>query len=209
MSPKREKNMARPDDNQLHRLPIAAQSTGLALPVARDSSAGRPGGEGRATAETSDDELLQVGDVARLCGKSVRAIHLYEELGLLRPHARSKGRYRLFSQDAVVRVRWIGKLQDLGLSLPTIQSVVREWETSSSAPNAMAKMREVYRDKLASTREQIQRLQALEGELAESLKYLETCDTCDPVRLFPACNCCDLHDHDQHAPELVAGFRVT
>ena len=202
--------MARPDEHQLHRLPIAAQRTGLVLPVARDSSTGRPGADGRATGvETTEEELLQVGDLARLSGKSVRAIHLYEELGLLRPHARSKGRYRLFSQDAVVRVRWIGKLQDLGLSLPTIQSVVREWEAASSAPNAMAKMREVYREKLSSTREQILRLQALEGELSESLKYLETCDTCDPVRLFPACNCCDLHDHDQLAPELVAGFRVT
>ena len=202
--------MTRPDEPQLHRLPIAAQQAGPALPAARDSSTGRLGGEGRATGgETNEEDLLQVGDLARLCGKSVRAIHLYEELGLLRPHARSKGRYRLFSQDAVVRVRWIGKLQDLGLSLPTIQNVVREWETSSSAPNAMAKMRDVYREKLASTREQIQRLQALEGELADSLKYLDTCDTCDPVRLFPACNCCDLHDHDQLTPELLAGFRVT
>jgi DNA-binding transcriptional MerR regulator len=199
--------MARTDDTQLHRLPIAAQPVGLVLPVARDSPPGAEGG--KAGGENQEEDLLQVGDLARLCGKSVRAIHLYEELGLLRPHARSKGRYRLFSQDAVVRVRWIGKLQDLGLSLPTIQNVVREWETSSSAPNAMAKMRHVYREKLATTREQIQRLQALEGELAESLKYLETCDTCDPVRLFPACNCCDLHDHDQAPPELVAGFRVT
>jgi DNA-binding transcriptional MerR regulator len=204
--------MARSDDTQLHRLPIAAQPAGPVLPVARDSATGQgqKGVDGRAAGlEPSEDELIQVGDLARLCGKSVRAIHLYEELGLLRPHTRSKGRYRLFSQDSVIRVRWIGKLQDLGLSLPTIQSVVREWEAASSAPNAMAKMRDVYREKLASTREQIQRLQALEGELAESLKYLETCDTCDPVRLFPACDCCDLHGHDQHPPELVAGFRVT
>ncbi|MET0595568.1 MAG: MerR family transcriptional regulator [Polyangiaceae bacterium] len=200
--------MPRPDE-QLHRLPIAAQSVGPVVPVARDSSSGRLNGDGAKGAETSEEDLLQVGDLARLCGKSVRAIHLYEELGLLKPHARSKGRYRLFSQDAVVRVRWIGKLQDLGLSLPTIQNVVREWEAASSAPNAMKKMREVYREKLASTREQIQRLQALEGELAESLTYLETCDTCDPVRLQPACSCCDLHDHDQAPPELVAGFRLT
>lgn len=202
--------MARPDENQLHRLPIAAQPAPL---PARDSSTGavRTGADGArvASGETHEEELLQVGDLARLCGKSVRAIHLYEELGLLRPHARSKGRYRLFGQDSVVRVRWIGKLQDLGLTLPTIQNVVREWEAASSAPNAMAKMREVYREKLASTRDQIQRLQSLEAELAESLKYLETCNTCDPVRLSPACNCCDLHDHDEHPPELVAGFRIT
>jgi hypothetical protein len=73
----------------------------------------------------------------------------------------------------------------------------------------MAKMREVYQQKLASTREQIRHLQALEAELAESLKYLETCDTCSPVRLTEACTCCDLHDDTQLAPELVAGFHAT
>ena len=188
--------MSRPSDNQPHRLPIA-------VPVLRESS-----GE-QVSPDDGEEELLQVGDLARLCGKTVRAIHLYEELGLLRPHARSKGRYRLFSRDAVIRVRWIGKLQELGLSLPTIQASLREWEASPSAPGAMAKMREVYRAKLESTRDQIQRLQALEKELAESLKYLETCDTCSPVRLTEACTCCDLHADDQLQPELVAGFHVT
>src|SRR5689334_16413767 len=130
--------MSRPSDNQPHRLPIAvgpslpqgmgsmgpkasvpAHGNGesaVSLPVARESS-----GE-QVSPEEGEEELLQVGDLARLCGKTVRAIHLYEELGLLRPHARSKGRYRLFSRDAIVRVRWIGKLQELGLSLPTIQA---------------------------------------------------------------------------------------
>ncbi|HKQ68918.1 MAG TPA: MerR family transcriptional regulator [Polyangiaceae bacterium] len=194
--------MARPLDQPIHRLPIADVSAGniAMVPGRRDSS--------RDVAD-EDEGLLQVGDLARVSGKTVRAIHLYEELGLLKPHARSKGRYRLFSQDAVVRVRWIGKLQDLGLSLTTIQSVVREWEMSPSAPGAMAKMRNVYREKLASTREQIERLKALETELADSLKYLETCDTCDPVRLFAACTCCDRHDHREDPPELVLGFRAS
>jgi DNA-binding transcriptional MerR regulator len=194
--------MARTVENQPHRLPLAAVD-GAPRPVSISAEIAV------SAAEEGDEALLQVGDLARLSNKTVRAIHLYEELGLLKPHARSKGRYRLFSQDAVVRVRWIGKLQDLGLSLSTIQTVVREWETSPSAPGAMAKMRDVYRQKLESTREQIEHLRALETELAESLKYLETCDTCDPVRLFAACTCCDLHEQNEHPPELVAGFRAT
>jgi DNA-binding transcriptional MerR regulator len=195
--------MSRSSDNQPHRLPIASDVSAFVVPVARESS-GEP-----VSPLDGEEDLLQVGDLARLCGKTVRAIHLYEELGLLRPHARSKGRYRLFSHDAVVRVRWIGKLQELGLSLPTIQTALREWEASPSASGAMAKMREVYRQKLASTREQIQRLQVLETELAESLKYLETCDTCSPIRVTEACTCCDLHDDNQLQPELVAGFHAT
>ena len=35
--------------------------------------------------------LLKVGELARRTGKTVRAIHLYEELGLLTPAVRSKG----------------------------------------------------------------------------------------------------------------------
>jgi MerR family copper efflux transcriptional regulator len=195
--------MPRSSDSPPHRLPLAGDPI-ASVWAARGVSQAAP-----TSADESEEEFLQVGDLARLCGKTVRAIHLYEELGLLRPHARSKGRYRLFSHDAVVRVRWIGKLQDLGLTLPTIQAELREWETSPSAPGAMAKMREVYRQKLASTREQIRRLSALETELSESLKYLETCDTCSPVRVIEACTCCDLHDDNQLQPELVAGFHVT
>jgi MerR family copper efflux transcriptional regulator len=166
------------------------------------------GEQAPADEDVKERDLLHVGDLAKLSGKTVRAIHLYEQLGLLKPHARSKAQYRLFGEDAVVRVRWIVKLQDLGFSLSTIQAVVRELEAASSAPGAMARMREVFREKLASTRDQIGRLRALEAELAESLRYLEACDTCDPTRIFASCTGCDHHD-DKHEPELVAGFRAT
>lgn len=156
-----------------------------------------------------DEALLQVGDLAKFSGKTVRAIHLYEELGLLTPHARSKGGYRLYSHDALLRVRWIGKLQDLGLSLAHIQSVAAEWEKCASAPSAMAKMREVYREKLEATREQKKRLEALEAELDASLRYLDACDRCSPQRELDACGCCDRHDDHDRAPDLVAGFRAS
>jgi DNA-binding transcriptional MerR regulator len=152
--------------------------------------------------------LMQVGDLARETGKTVRAVHLYEELGLLKPATRSKGRYRLYGQDALLRVRWIGKLQDMGFSLTEIQAVVRDWEEQSSAPGAMERMREVYKNKLLETREAIRKARELEHELEASLQYLDTCDVCDPQRLLSACSCCDLHDHHRPVPELVAGFRA-
>src|SRR5262249_51264126 len=115
-----------------------------------------------------EDGLLQVGDLAKAAGKTVRAIHHYEEVGLLRPHARSKGRYRLYDQAALARLRWIGKLHDLGLSLGQIQEMVRLWESASSAPGAMARIRSIYTQKLEETRAQIAHLATLERELAAS-----------------------------------------
>jgi MerR family copper efflux transcriptional regulator len=154
-------------------------------------------------------DLMQIGDLARETGKTVRAIHLYEELGLLTPAARSKGRFRLYGPEALTRIRWIGKLQEMGFSLSDMQTVVQEWERVESAPNTMKRMREVYERKLHETREQRRRIEALERELEASLQYLDTCDVvCDPQRLISACRCCDLHDKEQHVPELVAGFRA-
>lgn len=153
-------------------------------------------------------DLMQIGDLARDTGKTVRAIHLYEELGLLTPAARSKGRFRLYGREALLRIRWIGKLQEMGFSLGDIQTIVREWERVESAPGAMKRMREVYARKLEETHEQKRRLESLERDLQASLRYLDTCDVCDPQRLLSACNCCELHDKETDVPELVLGFRA-
>jgi len=159
-------------------------------------------------AEPDPGQLLQVGDLARETRKTVRALHLYEELGLLKPHARSKGRFRLYGRDALVRVRWIGKLQETGLSLAEIADLVRNWESAATAPHAMNKVRVAFETRLRQTREQIERLRALESELEASLAYLEVCDVCDPVRVVSQCTECDLHDCTQTAPDLVRGVQT-
>jgi len=158
--------------------------------------------------EALDDapEVMLVGDLAKATGKTVRAIHLYEDLGLLKPHERSKGRYRLFGADSVVRVRWIAKLQSLGFSLSEIQELVRAQEGSDTAKLAAGRLREVYRSKLAETRSKLAELVKLEGELVESLHYLHTCDsTCEPAAPVQACPTCDRHPEPASAPDLVAG----
>src|SRR5690348_10503698 len=93
------------------RLPLLAR---LAPPAADDPV---DAAEPSAVAPVEAGDLMQIGDLARESGKTVRAIHLYEELNLLHPAARSKGRYRLYAPEALTRIRWIGKLQDMGFSL--------------------------------------------------------------------------------------------
>lgn len=163
-------------------------------------AASRPG-------DTHEEELLQVGDLARAVGKTVRAIHLYEELGLLKAHERSKGRYRLFTPDAVVRVRWIVKLQSLGLSLTEIQGIDRARTDVPSAQSAAARLGELYQAKLLETRAKIDELRALETELVQSLDYLAGCHTaCESEVKVECCPSCERHPEDP--PELVAGANV-
>ena len=188
------------------RLPLLAATDALVAPAESSPDLGDGKGEAR---DGADGDLLQVGDLARESGKTVRAVHLYEELGLLKPATRSKGRYRLYTRDALVRVRWIGKLQEMGFSLTDIQQIVRDWEETGTASNAMQKMREVYVKKLEETRAHLRRLEELEREISSSIQYLDTCSVCDPERLISFCKACDLHSCESHVPELVAGFRAT
>jgi MerR family copper efflux transcriptional regulator len=179
--------------------------TARRLPLAQTEEPSRPTGE-----VARELDLLQVGDLAKATGKTVRAIHLYEELGLLKAHERSKGRYRLFTEDALVRVRWISKLQNLGLSLSEIQDLVREQEGSGSANVAAQKLRDVYLKQLTETRAKISALRELELELADSLAFLTACDTaCESAAPVHSCPTCERHPERPHAPELVAAVHLT
>jgi MerR family copper efflux transcriptional regulator len=157
---------------------------------------------------TGSLRTVRVGDLAKRTGKTVRALHLYEEHGLLAPAQRSSGGYRLYSRDAELRVRWIDKLQQMGFSLTDIKQIVQDVDRSKSAPDAMQRVQDLFREKLAQTREQLARLTALEGELTASLTYLDTCDGCETEELLGACAGCARHDCGHKTPELVLGFRV-
>jgi DNA-binding transcriptional MerR regulator len=154
---------------------------------------------------TSRLGMLKVGDLARRTGKTVRAIHLYEELGLLTP-VRSKGGFRLYPVNAVTRVEWIQKLQDMGFSLTELKAFLQVWEASQTAPQAMGTVREIFESRLRDTRETIARLTKLADELQDSLGYLESCRSCEPVHTQPECGQCEMHGHEGKAPLLVDGI---
>jgi DNA-binding transcriptional MerR regulator len=69
-------------------------------------------------------DSLTVGRVAETCGVGVQTLHYYERLGLLEKPQRSATNYRLYSSEAVRRVRFIKKAQSLGLSLEEIKQIL-------------------------------------------------------------------------------------
>jgi DNA-binding transcriptional MerR regulator len=155
-------------------------------------------------------KLLKVGDLAKQAGKSVRALHLYEELGLLTPATRSQGGFRLYDDTALRQIRWIELLQESGFTLHQIQALRREWQTTHYGPEAMRVLRQAFQTRLAETREQVERLQTLERELVETLQYLHTCDQCRPVRTTADdCPQCPEDHHVKGEPALVAGFHIS
>lgn len=159
---------------------------------------------------TGQDKLLRVGELAKAVGKTVRAIHLYEELGLVRPAGRTEGRFRLYETEAVARIGWIIKLQAIGFTLAEIQGFVQDFESASSGHAATTRVREVFKRKLEETRDQVRRLQGIENDLHEALEYLDACDACSPTFAPVECVACDHQGHQPGtAPQLFAGLSKT
>jgi len=158
---------------------------------------------------SSGSQYVRVGDLARQTGKTVRAIHLYEELGLIEPATRSSGGFRLYHPAVVERVRWIDLLNGLGLSLHDTKQMLERWWHSARGPEAMDELRTLFNAKLEETRDNIRRQQQLEQELVAGLAYLDACRVCGEPGAVDCCVTCT-HDHGvEREPALVAGFKGT
>ena len=63
---------------------------------------------------------LKIGELARRSGVTVRALHHYDSIGLLRPSARSGAGYRLYDHDDIARLHHIQALRRFGMPLADI-----------------------------------------------------------------------------------------
>ncbi len=82
----------------------------------------------------SVSRLLRIREVAAEVGTTTRAVRYYEEVGLLRPAARSQGSYRLYDASDLERLRFIrGLRDDAGFSLAEIGRLLEDEEARAGA----------------------------------------------------------------------------
>jgi len=109
----------------------------------------------------------KIGSVARETGISIDTIRFYEKEGLVKRSSRSEGGFRLFGRRQIQDLKFIRKSQELGFSLNEIREllIVRD-ESVPSCPH----VRELLERKVATVREKIEELLALEGSLKSALR---------------------------------------
>ncbi len=113
---------------------------------------------------------MQIGELAQRTALTVDAIRFYEKRGLLPKPVRSKGRFRLYTDDDTERLRFIQQVQELGFCLTEIRELV---DLRTRKVNACESVRQLLKGKLSDVRAKMQELMGLESEL---LADLEKCD---------------------------------
>jgi MerR family transcriptional regulator, thiopeptide resistance regulator len=136
-----------------------------------------------------------VGELAKLTGITVRALHHYDEIGLVQPSDRSRAGYRLYGDDDVLRLQQVLVYKELGLPLDEIAAVLDD--PAYSRVDALRR----HRDALVAKRA---RLDAMLASIDAAIAHPKGPLTMDDVKsLF------DGFDHEAYADEAAARWGDT
>ena len=115
---------------------------------------------------------MTVKEVSRLCGVSVRTLHYYDGIGLLRPKRRSGAGYRIYGEEELLRLQQILFFRELGFPLREIRDIMEN--PSFDARDALEKQRELLEMKRRRISGLIRLVdQALKGEQAMSFQEFD------------------------------------
>ncbi|AWE43207.1 MULTISPECIES: MerR family transcriptional regulator [unclassified Actinobaculum] len=104
------------------------------------------------------DELT-VGQVAALVGISVRTLHHWDELGVVRPSFRSWSGYRLYSADDVARVYRVCLYRETGMPLARIAEILDDPGTDTT--DHLAQQRELLLQRISHLHEMVRAVERL------------------------------------------------
>lgn len=122
--------------------------------------------------KSADGRLRQVKEFASEAGVTVRALHLYDRLGLLKPAALSDSGYRMYGQAELERLEHILALRFVGFNLDQIKELL----AGSQLPLLVA-----LRMQRAVVARQRRRLDSALGAIDEAERALERAE---PIDLF-------------------------
>jgi len=148
----------------------------------------------------STAEQHYIGDIAKRLGITQRSIRYYEELGLIHP-ARTGGRFRIYAEAEVERLKTVLLLKDLGMSLDEIGSLIKLWHEGISS-EVTPKLRDALLKRLADFRSMERKYRQGIDQLNEVLKVLKVCETCGHAVEESTCKHC-LEDKHREIPPLM------
>jgi DNA-binding transcriptional MerR regulator len=115
---------------------------------------------------------LRIGVLARRTGTTVPTIRYYEQIGLLRPAARSGGQ-RTYDHEDFRRLSFIRRCRDFDFSIEDIRALLSLLQNGKSCTEA----RELAEGRLVELRRRRLELQALEATIASLVTACaNTCD---------------------------------
>jgi MerR family copper efflux transcriptional regulator len=114
-------------------------------------------------AADSNGTRLTVGKTARLAEVGIPTMRFYERAGLLPKPSRTSANYRLYPTEAVTRIRFIRRAQQLGFTLKEIKALL---ELRVSRRTSCAEVRSRAQTKIGDIKRRIHSLRQVSRALS-------------------------------------------
>lgn len=117
---------------------------------------------------------MSVTEVCGATGLSPRTLRYYEELGLLPDVRRRAGGRRVYCDAELERLRFIGRLKALGLSLAEIQELNAVYAIGRSTQQMLRSLDALLDSHLAEIEERSKSLDRLRSEIGSYREHVRT-----------------------------------
>ena len=111
------------------------------------------------------------GELAKLCGVSVRTVQYYDNRNILNPSELSEGGRRLYSEEDLKKMKVICFLRDLGLSLNSIGELMSEEDPGSVIELLLQQQGQNLQKEITEREAQLRKVEDLQREL-KTLEHL-------------------------------------
>ena len=107
------------------------------------------------------------GELAKLCGVTVRTVQYYDSRGILIPTELSEGGRRLYTDDDLRRLRIICFLRDMGLPIDAIAQLLAEEEPGRVVELLLEQQEQALRQELARSQSRLEKLEELRRQVKQ------------------------------------------
>lgn len=107
------------------------------------------------------------GELAKLCGVTVRTVQYYDSRGILIPTELSEGGRRLYTDNDLRRLRIICFLRDMGLPIDAIARLLAEEEPGRVVELLLEQQEQAVRQELARSQSRLEKLEALRRQVKQ------------------------------------------
>ena len=107
------------------------------------------------------------GELAKLCGVSVRTVQYYDDRGILVPSELSEGGRRLYSEDDLKRMHIICFLRDAGLPIKSISALFTEEKPESIISILLEEQEKMLREELSEREKKLELIEGIKKELKD------------------------------------------
>ncbi len=121
---------------------------------------------------------LKISEVASEAGVNAQTLRYYERRGILAEPARTPAGYRQYQPEAVTRVRFIKRAQDLGFTLDEVQELLELRVGQGAACDAVEARARANLDRVSDKIRQLTRLKQVLTDLVGSCQRTQETEEC-------------------------------